>query len=186
MAGEIVLINPRRHRRKKNARKRRHHRRHANPFMHRKRHVSRRRRHNPRRHRRHVRHNPGRILGGNLMKGVTFAAGAIATDIAGGIAQKWIPPSWNLDPAMSRIGAKALVGIGAPMLAKQFRLPSSITTPWLIGGVVVTVLDIFNTYIAPKMGLTLQEYEQVSSYEMLPGATAMAGTEGDIYGDGAF
>lgn len=171
MAGEVLLINPRLKHRRKNTTKRRRARRH-NPFLMRKRHVRRRaRRHNPRRHRRHVRCNPAPfgLGGGQLMHGVMIGVGGVATEVAGDFVQKWIPASWALDADLSRIGTKAAVGIAGPMLAKMLKVPKAITTPWLIGGIAVTVLDVFRTYIAPKLGLTLKEYEQVSSYEQLPG-----------------
>lgn len=185
MAGEVLLFNPRRKRRKaRKARKARRVKRHRvrvhNP---RKRRVARRARRHVARRRRHVRHNPA-FGGGKLMQGVSFGVGAIATKVVGGIVGKWIPAAWNLDANTARIGTEALVGIGAPILARKMRLlPSNLTNAWLVGGVVVTVLDIFDTFVKPNLPMLGDyEYGQVSGYETPAELMGVAGDDGNPYG----
>lgn len=190
MAGEVLLINPRRRRRKRTTRgkaKRTHRRLRrvmVNPRRHR---YSRPRRRSSIRRRRHhrIRHNPA-LAGGKLMQGVMIGVGAVAADTLGGFVQKWIPAAWNLDANVARIGTKAVVGIGAPMLLRKMRaLPPNLTNAWMLGGVVVTVLDVFETYVKPNIpGLGEYEYGTVQGYEEPAGLVGEGSA--DVYGDGIY
>lgn len=170
---EVLLFNPRpKSKRRKHAKRRRvtHRRRRAahNPRRHRVYAAApRRRRRYGRRHhaRRRVHHNP-RLGGGQLMQGVMFGAGAIVAKVGAGFLAKQIPAAWNLDANTARIGTEAAIGIGAPMLAKKFKLiPGNLANAWLMGGIVVTVLDVFDTYVKPNIpGLADYEYPNLQTY----------------------
>jgi hypothetical protein len=183
-----MLINPRRRRRKKAATTRRKRRvrrvRRHNPALFHKRRTHRRRRHNParsRRRRHHVRHNP-KLMGINVMQIALFAGGAIVTNILADKLAAMLPAAWKTDVNIVRIGTKAAVGVGLPMVLRMTKLvPSNIANAIAIGGGVVTLLDIFATYIAPNVP-GLHAYEQLSEYRMLPGTTGMAGMD-EPYGD---
>lgn len=187
MAGEVLMINPRRRRRKKATSKKRRRvqytRRAMNPRK--RRYV---RRNYPKRRRRRVRHNPrilGGAIGGTVMQGVWLTGGALVTEIVADKLAGMLPAAWKTDANIVRIGTKAAVGIGLPMVLKSMKLhilPPRLLNAIALGGTVVTLLDVFKTYVGPKLGLTLAEYEQVASYEMLPGVGAVE----EAYGEGAF
>jgi hypothetical protein len=192
MAGEVMLINPRRRRRKKATtvrRKRRRVRRvrRHNPTLFRKRRTHRRRRHNPvhsRRRRHHVRRNP-KLLGIDIKQIALFAGGAVVTEVLADKLAAMLPASWKTDANLVRIGTKAAVGVGLPMVLKMTKLvPSNLANAIAIGGGVVTLLDVFKTYIAPNVP-GLHAYEQLSEYRTLPLATGMAGMD-EAYGDSAY
>lgn len=123
------------------------------------------------------------------MQGVSFGLGAIASKIGGGLVAKWIPAEWKLDINTARIGTEALVGIGAPLLAKKMRLlPGNLANAWLMGGIVVTVLDVFDTFIKPNIpGLADYEYPNLQTY-VEPAQLMGVGDEGggDVYGGGPY
>lgn len=171
---EVLLLNPRRRRRTRKAKattKRRRRRRvsharamHHNPRRHRR---VRARRHNPRRRRR-VRRNPSLGGGGNmLMKGAGIAAGALAVEaLANALASK-LPDSWKANPDMVRIGSKAAIAIGAPLILKKIRvLPHGVANAIAIGGAVAVALDALRTWVAPHVPF-LHGYEagMLTGYE---------------------
>jgi hypothetical protein len=185
---EVLLFNPRRKKARKHTTKRkvkrhRAHRALSNPV-----HRKRRRVRSVRRVRRHVRHNPA-LRGGNLMQGVSFAVGAVASKVGGALVAKWIPAGWGLNADMTRIAGTAAVGIGAPLLMKQFKLkllPGNLMNAWLMGGIVVTALDLFDTYIKPKLTF-LSDYEhgQVGEY-VAPAGLMGDGEDENVYGGGPY
>jgi hypothetical protein len=177
MAGsELLVFNPRsRRRRKAKATRRRkstHRRRHhAVARLNPRRRVRRRghRRVNSRRRRSHVRHNP-RVLGVDLKQITMIAAGGIVTEVLADKLAKMLPAAWATNADIVRIGTKAAVGIGLPMVARKF-LPRGWGNAIAIGGGVVTLLDIIKTYVAPHVpGLSL------SGYEIGPTGTGIANT----------
>ena len=193
MAGEVMLINPRRRRRKKattNRRKRRVRRapRH-NPTAFHKRRVRRVRRHNPARARRrhHVRHNPGmKMLGMPVMQIVSFTGGFIVTEVLADKLAAMLPAAWKTNADMLRIGSKAAIGVGLPMVLKMTKLvPQNIANAIAVGGGICVLWDVFKTYVGPKIGLTLGAYEQLSEYRMLPSSAGIAGMD-EAYGDTAY
>jgi hypothetical protein len=192
MAGEVMLINPRRRRRKKatTTRRKRRVRRH-NPTVYRKRRViHRRRRHNPvraRRRRRHVRHNPAmKMLGLPVMQIVGFTGGFIVTEVLADKLAAMLPATWKTNADVLRIGSKAAIGVGLPMVLKMTKLvPHNIANAIAVGGGICVLWDVFKTYIGPKIGLTLSAYEQLSEYRMLPSAAGIAGMD-EAYGDTAY
>jgi hypothetical protein len=191
MAGEVMLINPRRRRHKKaiTRRKRRVRRvRRHNPTLFRKRRTHRRRRHNPlraRRRRHHYRHNP-KLLGINVMQIAMFAGGAVVTEVLADKLAGMLPAAWKTDANVVRIGTKAAVGVGLPMVLKMTKLvPANLCNAIAVGGGVVTLLDIFKTYIGPKIGLNLSAYEQLSEYRQLAAGGGIAGMD-EAYGETAY
>jgi hypothetical protein len=189
MAGEFAVINPRRkrrknarkvtHRRRKNARRRRV----GVRLVHRKRSHRRvaRRRSNPRR-----RHNPA-IMGINIVKIGSIAGGFVGTEILAGYLSGMLPAAWKTNPAMVRIGCKAAVGIGAPLLLKRF-LPRGIGAALAVGGGVAVLVDVFNTFIKPNIpGLPLGEYDQgyIEGYESPDYSAALSGGE-SVYGESVY
>jgi len=193
MAGEFALINPRRkrrkkattHRRRKSSRRRR--RVAVNPIHRRRRHVARRR-HNPRRRHYARRHNPA-MFGINIVKIGSIAGGFVGTEILAGYLSGMLPAAWKTDANIVRIGCKAAVGVGAPLLLKRF-LPRGVGSALAVGGGVAVLVDVFNTFIKPNIpGLPVGNYEQdfISGYEdnmMLPDA-GMSGSD-SVYGESVY
>jgi hypothetical protein len=188
MAGQLLVLNPRRKRRKKarattkRRRVRRARARVHNPHRRTRRRV---RRIGARRRRRVVRHNPGgRLMGVNLGQVAMIAGGGIAVEILADKLAAMLPASWKADANLVRIGTKAAVGIGAPMLLRRF-LPRGWGSAIALGGGIVTVLDIFKTYIAPKIGVTLSSYE-IGPYPGMSGYEQLSGFNDDNDGSGAY
>jgi hypothetical protein len=190
MAGEFAVINPRRRRRKKVTHRRKTHKRRrrvaVNPF-HRRRRVHARRRHNPRRHRRYARrHNPA-FLGVNFVKIGSLAGGFVGTEILAGYLAGMLPAAWKTDANLVRIGCKAAVGVGAPLLLKRF-LPRGVGNALAVGGGVAVLVDVFNTYVKPNIpGLPLGEYEQgyIQGYEEPAQLSGLGGSE-SVYGESVY
>lgn len=190
MAGEFAVINPRRRRRKKvHARKRKTHRRRSyarahNPVRHRRRHVARRH-HARRRYAR--RHNPA-FMGMPLGQIVSAAGGFVGTSLLAGYLKGMLPATMTADANqanMIRIGCKAAVAIGVPMLGKSF-LPRNIRNALMLGGGVAVAVDIFETFIKPAIpGLPFADYEQgyIADYEQ--SAPQLMGSE-SVYGESIY
>lgn len=202
MAGsELLVLNPRRRRRRKakatGSRRRRRTRRHSvarhnpRPLRRRRRAVARRR-HNPRRRRRSVRHNP-RVLGVNVTQIAMITAGGFVTEVLADKLAKMLPASWATNADVVRIGTKAAVGIGLPLVARKF-LPRGWGNAIAIGGGVVTLFDIIKTYVAPHIpGLSLSGYEIgptgtgiATDTVGFSGYTQDAGMSGGIYDNGVY
>jgi hypothetical protein len=86
-----------------------------------------------------------------------------------------------------RIGCKAAVGIGAPLLLKRF-LPRGIGAALAVGGGVAVLVDVFNTFIKPNIpGLPLGEYDQgyIEGYESPDYSAALSGGE-SVYGESVY
>lgn len=170
---ELLVLNPRGRRKRVRGKRRkararrtnptRRRRRRAAPLMantRRRRRAHARRRTNPRRRR--VHRNPGgRLLGVNVNQIVMLTAGAIVTEVLADKLAQMLPASWATPEKadMIRIGTKAAVGIGVPLLARRF-LPRGWGNAIAIGGGIVTLFDIVKTYVAPHVpGLHLTGYE---------------------------
>jgi hypothetical protein len=194
MAGTALLINPRRRRRRK-ARKARSSRRRArrvrrNPFA-----VARRRRRrghrraHARRGRRRAHRNPRLPLIGsvNFPAIGAGAAGYIATAWGGPQLFNMLPPDWKTNAQMTpllRIGAKAAVGLVLlPMVAKMVFPRKGLAGPMALGAGIAIAVDLFKSYLAPAMGITLEDYETqtISAYE-----TAQLTGDADAYGNSAY
>jgi len=192
MAGSEVLVVGAANPRKKKGRKVHHkkHRRHvaraANP-THRKRHY---RRHNPgRKHgrRRYVR-NPRLPFGINFPQILGVSAGLIGTELAGGWLANMLPAEWKKDANavnMVRIGSKAVVGVGLPLVLKGM-LPRGLGAAIAIGGGVAVVFDLFTTFVGPAVGLTGYEYGQLGAFETESIGELTAGDSGEAFAQGAF
>jgi hypothetical protein len=191
MAGQFAVINPRRKRRKKVRTRRKVARRRrrvaVNPVHRRRRHVARRR-HNPRR-RYARRHNPVSFGGINFVKIGSIAGGFVGTEILAGYLAKMLPEKWTADATklnIIRIGTKAAVGIGAPMLLKRF-LPRGVANALMVGGGVAVLVDAFNTYLKPSLGLADYEQGMIANYEQgfLPEAQGLSGDD-SVYGESVY
>ena len=191
MAGEFAVINPRRkrrkktrkvtHRRRKNARRRRV----GVKLVHRRRSHVARRRHNPRR-RYARRHNPA-VFGINIVKIGSIAGGFVGTEILAGYLAGMLPAAWKTDANMVRIGCKAAVGVGAPLLLKRF-LPRGVGSALAIGGGVAVLVDVFNTFVRPMVpGLPIADYEQgyIQGYEQPEYSPALSGSD-SVYGESVY
>ena len=86
---------------------------------------------------------------------------------------------------MIRIGCKAAVGVGAPLLLKRF-LPRGVASALAIGGGVAVLVDAFNTYVKPSLGIADYEQGYISSYEQ-PAMieSGMSGTD-SVYGESVY
>lgn len=202
MAGEVLLINPRRRRRRKKAksshrRKRSRVRRHAVAANPRRRRRSAHRRVHARRRRR-MHRNPRIPLLGNVNVGAigAGAAGYIGTRYGAGFLLGVLPPDWKADAntaPLLRIGAKAAVGLVLlPMLAKMLK-QGKYAAPLAIGGGVAVVVDLFETYVAPHVGIPMADYEQgvLNNYEVGqlngPDMSQIENVQDvDAYGGGAY
>lgn len=202
---EMLVLNPRRRRRKSHA-KRTHSRRRRRATT-----SSRRRRrstvhafraHNPRRRRRSTRRrvharrrrNPSvrGLTGSPIVKGLALAVGVKVTD---GIATKlssMLPASMQSNPDLARIGTKAALAFGLPIVLRKVRvLPPAIASAVTVGATIALGLDLVKTYIAPRVPF-LSDYEQVpltgtDQPEMLQSYEAMQLTGTDsAYGGGAY
>lgn len=100
------------------------------------------------------------ILGIPVQQVVALAAGGFATEVLANKLSDMLPASWKTgDANVLRIGTKAAIGVGVPLLARRF-LPRGWGNALAVGGGVVTLLDILKTYVAPKIpGITLTGYE---------------------------
>ena len=196
MAGEVLLINPRRRRgRRKKARatRRRTRVRRRNPFAAMNPRRRSRRRVARRSRRGRARRNPRLPLLGNV--NITAigsgAAGYIGTRYATGWIMSMVPPAWVADPntaPLVRIGLKALIGVvGLPMLARTLRM-RGVAGPLAIGAGIATAVDLFETYLAKSIPIPMADYEQgyISAYELgqLTGADDFSSES--AYGGGAF
>lgn len=191
---EVLLVgNPRRRRRRKakaakpRRRRARRTRRVHNAAPRRRRRVARRT-HARRRSRRLV-HNP-RMSGNVFARGAGIALGGLAVELLASKLSNMLPASWQGNANMVRIGSKAALTIGIPMLAKRVKvLPSGVANAIALGGAVVTVVDIINTYVKPHVPMlngmdegVMADYEAgaISDYEQ--GALSGAGA----FGSGAY
>lgn len=193
MAAEAILINPRRRRRKK-SRKATHRRKRArarrNPFAM---HTRKRRRRSSARARRSSRRRAHRNPRVPFIGSVNFnaigagTAGYIGTRYGAGFLMGVIPPEWKAaNPALVRIGAKAVVGLVAlPMLAKLFKL-RGVSGPLALGAGIAIAVDAFETWVAPMIPVQMADYEQgyITSYET--GQLTDAPSVDGAYGGGAY
>lgn len=129
MPGEqLLLINPRRRKRRKNPRGKRRARRAAGGFRIRRRRVKnprshkRRRHRNPRRHHARRRHrNPVSLSGikGVLLPAAMGAAGGLALDVAWNYLSPYVPASISASPYMVA-AAKIAAAFGIGLVARKF------------------------------------------------------------------
>ena len=192
MAAQFAVINPRRKRRKRakatTRRRRRVRAAHPNPSRRRRRRTSRARVHHNRRRR--VHRNPrGLNLGGvDFGAAAITAGGIVGADIAAGYLSKMLPAGFQ--SPVARIGVKAAIGIGAPLLLKRFI--GGRTANLLAAGAAISVLlDAYHAWIAPAIGLS--DYEiGMTGYEANPGLSGMDTNQGalgmgeNIYADSVY
>ena len=192
---EVLLVNPRRRRRKATRKRKRAVARRTNPVRRRRRRAAptahrrirrvhaRRVRRNPRRHRR-VRRNPLHMGNNVFMRGASIAAAGLAVEVLANKLASFLPASWALDANVTRIGCKAAITIGVPMLAKKVKIiPAGVANAIAIGGAVVTVMDIINTYVKPHLpaGL-LSEYDPNNSVMQGYETGTLSGDEDSMHG----
>jgi hypothetical protein len=164
MAGsELLVLNPGRRRRgrRTKAKHRVNRRRRRVVARHNPARKHRRRRRNPVARHRRARRNPStKMLGINFQEIGMLAAGGVITEVLADKLASVLPADWKTSNAdMVRIGSKAAIGVGLPLIARKF-LPRGWGNAIAIGGGVVTLLDIIKTYVAPHIpGLTLSGYE---------------------------
>lgn len=175
MAGEVILVNPRRRRaRRKKARSHRRRRASArrNPFAYnpRRRRRSSRRRAVSRR-RRSARRNPRLPLIGsvNLPGILGGTAGYLGTRYgAGWLMSLPAVQQMTADPNSGpwvRMGIKAAVGlVGLPMIAKALRL-RGVAGPAAIGAGIAVAQDLFDTFVKPSLPISDYETQVIQSYE---------------------
>jgi hypothetical protein len=200
MAGEVMLINPRRRRRRK-ARRARSHRparrvrrrrtaravAYANPRRrrrarrHARRHVARRRRH-------HV--NP-RIGGLNVM-GLPLGqaglglVGFFGTNVAAAQLRKMLPPSWAMDENVTRLGIKAVVGIGGTMVLRKVNRP--IANAFALGAAFNILVDLVKTFAPANLGLGAYQSGTLEDYQpgILNGYGDVMGSDANLQGGVAY
>ncbi len=185
---EAMLINPRRRRRRtrkaKTARRR--------PARRRRTRVRvavnpRRRRVYARSGRRGRRRRNPRGLGGFRLPGMNLpavlggAAGFVVTNWGAGQLSRMLPAAWGLDANIARIGSKAAVGIGLPMLLRGF-LPRGVGNAMAIGGGIAVAVDLFTTFVGPAIGLSAYDTGELSAYEQ----GSLMGDGGSAYSGGAY
>jgi hypothetical protein len=199
MAGEVLLINPRRRRGRRRKASRSHARKRAprrrrrlvasNPRRRRRVHA---RRHARRRGRR-IHRNPRLPLIGSVNIGGIAAgtAGYVGTRYGTGFLLGVLPDSWKAaNPDIVRIGAKAVVGLVAlPFLANLLKLRGASGAIRTGAGIAIGV-DIFETYLAKMIPLPMSDYEQgyITSYEagQITGTGDMDVVDIDAYGGSAY
>lgn len=172
MASEFAVLNPRRRRRRRaktSAKRTRRRRRRTGTLAARALNPRRRRRRVTRtraRRRRGYRRNPRLLPAGINLPAIGFGAvGFVGSKVLGGWMAKMLPAEWTANP-IAQVGVKAVAGIGAPMLAKQFKLiPAPMANAIMVGAGIAIAVDLFNAYLAPAMGLS--DY-QLDGYEGTP------------------
>jgi hypothetical protein len=205
MAGEVMLINPR-HKRRRTKRARAHSRPRRvrrvrrrgfalamNPR--RRRQVARRTHRRGRRAR--VHRNPRLPFGLGSFPMMTIGIGAVGmvgTYVLGKKIASMIPPEWNVDPTLARVGSKALVGIVGPQLLRRW-IGGKTANALAIGGGIAVALDLLSTAVPKDWGFpsladyetgVLSDYQQgvLSGYGHGLDAVSLAGDS--AYGNGAY
>lgn len=175
MAGEFMVINPRRKRRSKAkpARKRRRRARALHNPTHRRRRRSTRAR-VARRGRRRVHRNPRglNLAGIDFGAAAMTAGGFIGADIGAGFIAKMLPANWQT--GAPRLALKAAVGIGVPLVARRF-IGARVSNLLAAGAAVSVLVDVYKLWIAPNIP-GLSDYE-LTGYEPAPPGVAL----GDDY-----
>lgn len=202
---EMLVLNPRRRRRKSHAKRAGTRRRRRGTTGRRRRRttVHAHRMHNPRRRRRSVarrrvhrrrRRNPSvrGLTGSPIAKGLALALGVKVTDGITAKLSSMLPASMQSNPDLARIGTKAALAFGLPIVLRKVRvLPPAIASAVSVGATIALGLDIIKTYVAPRVPF-LADYEQVplmgtDSPEVLQSYEAMQLTGTDsAYGGGAY
>lgn len=188
MAGEFVMLNPRRRRRRRTTRARSHARK---PVRRRRRRTVRARvHHNPtrrlrrrrrasahRRTRRRVHRNPRFNMAGiDIGSAVFVGAGLVGSDIAAGYVLKMLPGNWQSAPA--RLAVKAAIGIGTPLLLRRF-IGTKNSNLLALGAFAGVVVDAYHLWVAPMIGLSGYE-TGMTGYE--PGIGAGEGGDAGFAG----
>lgn len=134
------------------------------------------------------------MLGIDVTQIGMLAIGGAVTEVLADKLAGFLPASWKSNADVVRIGTKAAVGVGLPLLARKF-LPRGWGNAIAIGGGVVTVLDIIKTYVAPHIpGITMSGYEigptGMSQANIAPGAGlgtySQGGLSGSAYDDSVY
>jgi hypothetical protein len=102
---------------------------------------------------------------GNLTRGFTIGAGAVATNVATGFISKYLPATLTAGPVL--LAVKAGVGlIALPMLLKVLPGGRKFASSVAIGAGVAIAIDILNTYVLPNIpGISDYETGMLSDYE---------------------
>lgn len=135
--------------------------------------------------------------GGNIGMGITIGVGIAGAQILANKLESVLPASWKTDPNIVRIGSKAAIGIGLPLVLKHVKiLPPKVAQVIAYAGVAAAVLDIIATYVAPKLNLTMGEYQPgmltgmetggLSEYQEGTLSDLSPGPSGGAYGGGAY
>lgn len=170
MAGEVLIVNPRGHRRRKRRRTRRtrssrpHRRRRravaANPRPRRRRRARahRGRRYGRRRAHRNPRGLSGSFMGVNFGQALMGGAGFVGTNLLAGQLGRFIPAPADPNMAnLTRIGLKAAATIGGAMLLRRTPL-RGFANAWAVGGGISTAVDLLSTFVLPMIpGLSAYE-----------------------------
>lgn len=186
MAGEFVVINPRRRHRRRRARRnepnrRRRYRRH---YARRNEPNPRRRRHRRRFHHRRLRHNPrgrgAQFMGVNVGQIGMATVGYVGTRVLTGFALKFLPPDWSKDAntaTLVRLGTKTVLGVVAPLFLRRF-IGRGLAHAWMLGGGIAVLTDAFETWVMPAMGLSLADYQVYPGGEL----TGYDASTGELHG----
>lgn len=91
-----------------------------------------------------------------------IAAGVVGSEVATGFvsAQPFVPEGLKTGPA--RIGLKAAVGIGTPMLLRRFIGPR-VANLLMLGAGVGLIVDVYRTFVVPNVP-GLSDYDELSAY----------------------
>lgn len=192
---QMLVLNPRRKRRtRKTKAKATRRRRRRTVHAKRTHNPSRRRRYSARRRsvRRRRVHNPG-LSGNTFARGAGIAGGAIVTEVLANKLAAMLPASLQANANVARIGTKAAIAIGVPMLLKRTKIvPSGIANAIAMGAAVATALDVLKTYVTPNIP-GLSDYEQgtlmgAGDADQLEGYEqgTLMGPEAGAYGGGAY
>ena len=132
---EILLVNPRRRRRRKTTVRRKTRARRRNPVKRRRSPVRRRKTSVRRRRRRNPAFNV-RSIQGQVMTALQGATGALALDVTLG----YLPIPANLKAGFVGTGVKALLAIGIGVVGQQTKIVSNQTAAKLSNGALTVVL----------------------------------------------
>ena len=109
--------------------------------------------------------NPRAFYGINIGDAAITAGGVIGSDIAAGWLTRMLPG--NIQSPITRLGVKAAIGVGAPLVLKRF-IGSKTAHLLAAGAAIGVLLDAYHLWLAPALGLS--DYEiGMTGYEANPG-----------------
>jgi hypothetical protein len=105
-------------------------------------------------------------MGVDIGSAALIGAGVVGSEFAAGAVSNFLPAGWRAGAGAPfvKMGVKAAVGIGVPW-ALRGMIGRRTANLLMTGTVVGLVLDAYQTWVAPAMGLTGYEQGYLGAYE---------------------